>query len=325
MMPLEHYMALFSKLNTDRGNNWKLSVQTARQAPHKPILLLCVLDRFAQGSIHDNLIELDAELGELFHSYWSTVMPPGRRGEIAMPFYHLQRDGFWHLLWKPGEQPHGKVHSVTKLNELAYGARLDEELFHLIQVEGNRSILRELLLLKYFDETVRAALVEQSEVNVGAYLYGQAILNRATPAISESLAQFVTPEEQQKVRDQGFRKAVREAYAYTCAMTGMRVVTDDGHVAVVGAHIVPWSENQDDRITNGVALSPTCHWAFDEGLLSLTDSYTIKTSRQLHKGDNLPRYLNELEGRKLRLPQEKSFWPDPENLHWHRRHVFRRQ
>jgi predicted restriction endonuclease len=37
--------------------------------PHKPLLLLAVLDRFAEGSFKSNLIEFDDDLNELFALY----------------------------------------------------------------------------------------------------------------------------------------------------------------------------------------------------------------------------------------------------------------
>jgi putative restriction endonuclease len=99
---LNQYFRLFSKLRTDRTGSW--TVVTHGQAPHKPILLLSVLDLFAQGRISINLIEITPELGELFAVYWSKVMPPERRGNLALPFFHLRSSGFWHLAPQPGQE-----------------------------------------------------------------------------------------------------------------------------------------------------------------------------------------------------------------------------
>ncbi len=71
---LSNYLKSFSRLRTDRTGGWTAATQG--QAPHKPILLLSVLDLFAQGRITANLIEITPELGELFAAYWSKVMPP---------------------------------------------------------------------------------------------------------------------------------------------------------------------------------------------------------------------------------------------------------
>ena len=83
---LDEYVVRFSKLKTDKGNQWRESSETRHQAPHKALLLLSALDRYSEGAFASNLIELDENLLELFAGYWSLVMPPDRRGNIAMPF-----------------------------------------------------------------------------------------------------------------------------------------------------------------------------------------------------------------------------------------------
>ena len=62
------YVDAFRKLNTSKSRSvWDVS--TLYQAPHKPVLLLSVLDLIAEGSINLNLIELSPERGELFDIY----------------------------------------------------------------------------------------------------------------------------------------------------------------------------------------------------------------------------------------------------------------
>ena len=102
MPDLKDYLHKFAHLRTDRTGGWTAATQG--QAPHKPILLLSILDLFAQGRITNNLIEITPELGELFATYWSKVMPPERRGNLALPFFHLRSGGFWHLLPQPGQE-----------------------------------------------------------------------------------------------------------------------------------------------------------------------------------------------------------------------------
>ena len=66
-------------------------------------------------------------------------------------------------------------------------------------------------------------------------------------------------EEYIPVRDQGFRRAGVTAYCHRCALCAIRVRTLDNHTAVTAAHIRPWSETQDDRPANGMALCRMCH------------------------------------------------------------------
>ncbi len=98
---IDDYVRRFTRLRTNRNRKvW--SEVTAHQAPHKPILLLCVLDLFDSGGISSNLVEISNDLLELSDGYWERVLPFSRPGNLALPFFHLQGDGFWHLIPKHG-------------------------------------------------------------------------------------------------------------------------------------------------------------------------------------------------------------------------------
>jgi putative restriction endonuclease len=103
------------------------------------------------------------------------------------------------------------------------------------------------------------------------------------------------------------------------------VRTLDARTAVTAAHIVPWSETQDDRPANGMALCRMCHWTFDEGLLGVSQKYQVIASWQLTVSNNLPGYLTNLEGRGIVGPSRERFWPDTESLRWHCENVLRTQ
>ena len=182
---LDEYVVRFSKLKTDKGNQWRESSETRHQAPHKALLLLSALDRYSEGAFASNLIELDENLLELFAGYWSLVMPPDRRGNIAMPFFHLQSDGFWHLKLRPGQQITVKIHAVSRLNETIYGATLDEALHQLLIEESSREALRNVLLNKYFSEEIAQQLLAQGFVNRQAYQYSLRLVEQAKHRIKE--------------------------------------------------------------------------------------------------------------------------------------------
>jgi putative restriction endonuclease len=318
----DDYARRFARLRTNRNRKvW--SEVTAYQAPYKPILLLCVLDLFDSGEIPSNLVEISDDLVELFGKYSERVLPFIRPGSLALPFFHLQGDGFWHLL--PRHESislDSQITSLTRLKEEIVGARLDEDLYDLVRSEENRDRLRSVLIEAYFSIETRRSLVEQSIINRGAFVYSDELLKRPEdPTVQEtlSLEEAYLPA----VRDQGFRRAVVTAYSHRCALCGIRVRTLDGHTAVTAAHIVPWSEAQDDRPANGMALCRMCHWTFDEGLLGVSQMYEVIVSRQLNTLDNLPGYLTNLEGRGIVGPDRKPLWPDTESLLWHRGNVFR--
>ena len=58
---IEKYLKQFANLRTDKNRNLYPSITTYR-APHKPLLLLSVMDLIAQGVIQKNYIEPSIEL-----------------------------------------------------------------------------------------------------------------------------------------------------------------------------------------------------------------------------------------------------------------------
>lgn len=119
------------------------------------------------------------------------------------------------------------------------------------------------------------------------------------------------------------RRAIVTAYDHRCALCGVRILTAEGHTAVTAAHIVPWSVSHNGDPRNGVALCRLCHWSFDEGLITFSDTYQAKTSPQLTAAPNLPGHLLTLTGRPLLGPADHTLWPFIASIRWHRREVFR--
>ena len=122
-------------------------------------------------------------------------------------------------------------------------------------------------------------------------------------------------------RDVAFRRQVREAYGYRCAMSGLMLRNGGGRPEVQAAHIRPVDRQGSDSVRNGLALSGTLHWMFDRGLISVADDCrTILVSRNKVPGDVVNRLL--APGGVLLRPQDPRNAPHPENLRWHRENVF---
>ncbi|MGF1679440.1 MAG: hypothetical protein ACFCUX_09645, partial [Candidatus Methylacidiphilales bacterium] len=89
------YLKRLSKLRTGRvGDHIR---------PHKPCLLLAVLDLAEAGRLAENKIRYDAPLLEAFHRYFSVVRSAKDAENPYLPFYYLTGDKFWHLKPKPGQ------------------------------------------------------------------------------------------------------------------------------------------------------------------------------------------------------------------------------
>lgn len=121
-------------------------------------------------------------------------------------------------------------------------------------------------------------------------------------------------------RDVAFRRRVREAYDYRCAISGLRLRNGGGRPEVQAAHIRPVELAGSDSVRNGIALSGTLHWMFDRGLLSIADDWTVLVSRNKVPSEVVDRLI--VADRKLRLPKDQQDWPHPENLRWHRENIF---
>lgn len=327
MNTFEYYVQCFKKLKVDRSHSrWNEASRFG--ALYKPLLLLSIFDLIEEGIISSNLIELSPDLAELFTIYCSKVLALGLKGNLAMPYYHLKGEGFWHFLPMPGmeeavKQAGGNSGS-GKLQNILLGANFDEELYNFICLKETRDTLRKVLIETYFSPTVQPQLEQLSHINKAALDYSLDLLNKPTQPHkikenSEPAADYI-----KQVRDQGFRRAIVKAYDHRCAICGIRVITADGHTAVAAAHIIPWNISHLDDPTNGMALCHLCHWSFDEGITGVTGTYTVMASPQLKQGNNAPGFILTLEGRPIIKPESQNLWPALEALKWHRTHTFRR-
>ena len=121
-------------------------------------------------------------------------------------------------------------------------------------------------------------------------------------------------------RDVAFRRKVRAAYDYRCAISGLRLRNGGGRPEVQAAHIRPVERAGSDSVRNGLALSGTLHWMFDRGILSVAEDLTILVSRNKVPAEVTDRLI--VPDGKLRLPQDTRDWPHRANLRWHRENVF---
>jgi putative restriction endonuclease len=315
---LEQYLQRFATLRTDRGRD-RYPAITYHRAPHKPFLLLSVMDLIAQGRITENLVEPSYELVDTFNMYWAAIMPPGSTTSMAYPFPRLKTEGFWHLVPNPGFE--AKIYmdfsSMSRLRQVCAGAKMDEELFGYLCNPETRERLRAVLINTYFVPEIRPLVEKQGKINYDAYQYSQTLLNMAEQEVP--YGDGVGEDDfQERVRDQGFRKAIVSLYEHRCALCGIRMLTPDGHTVVEAAHIKPWSEGHDDRPSNGLALCRLCHWSFDEGLMSVGVEYEVLVSRRVQVEQNLPGHILTLLDRHIFTPAEDQYWPAQDNFEWHR-------
>jgi putative restriction endonuclease len=271
-------------------------------APHKPLLLLVFCDMAEQGIISGTVLPLSAELASRFASYWTIVAQRrSQRPDIRLPFYHLIGDG----IWKPLDQA-GRPSTHRNLTRFA---ELPSDLIAFVSDPVSRDKARHLLIAKYFPPSERIALYEAIGLPI------------PSPVEIEKNAAYKSPEAAKLVgREARFRVVVLAAYDYTCALTRYRLTTVSGASLVDAAHIHQFADSRNNDFRNGIALSKSAHWLFDQGLWSLSDDYRVIVAIGAFKEQaSEPAHLLErLHGTKIMLPGDRSLWPNPLHLAWHR-------
>lgn len=90
------------------------------------------------------------------------------------------------------------------------------------------------------------------------------------------------------------------------------------------AHIVPYSENGQHIVSNGILLKSDFHTLFDEGYITITDDYKIEVSRRLNEDFGNGKDYYKHHGEKLLiLPEKEVQRPSREFIEWHNEHVYK--
>ena len=125
-------------------------------------------------------------------------------------------------------------------------------------------------------------------------------------------------------RDAAFRQVVLDNYDHTCAVTGQRFVYEHRVFEADAAHIIAKGKQGSDDPRNGIALSKSVHWAFDQGLFTISDQFEvlIHPKAQQAVSQNFP--LLDTHRKKIILPTDAAYHPHTQALEWHRRELFGR-
>jgi hypothetical protein len=128
--------------------------ETKNGAPHKPLLLLAVIRNFGEGLIPDtSKVELNSDLEATFYALWYSLFQSGRPTNIALPFFHLSRDGVWSVFGADGaEIDPAEARSLRYLQEIKAYAELEPSLSALLASPEFRKKAENSLMNAYFNE-----------------------------------------------------------------------------------------------------------------------------------------------------------------------------
>jgi putative restriction endonuclease len=307
---LNYYRDKFQKLGVDRSRGI---------APHKPTLLLSVIEQFEQRRLQHNQIYLTADLIAAFLKYWSNLVTTDHNSDISLPFFHLTGDKFWHLMPNSGFEAtilsKAKIRGLVALRNVVKYAYLDDELFEYLQDSRSRFQLAEALISRWFPSSAQKieSLYQVDELeNIQLKLFEKGGAIYTTEDIKDQDRAFV--------RNAVFRRNVVSLYQQNCALCRLKIVSQDGQNIIDGAHIKPFSEFHDDLFDNGIALCKNHHWAFDRGWFGIDDDYTVivPPNRIYEETPVNMRSLQNYDGEDILLPNAEIYNPRIDSLQWHR-------
>jgi putative restriction endonuclease len=299
-LTLQKYAKAFSRLK--RGGT------KYGAAPHKPILLLSIIELIEKGILTDNKVFVDAQLVGTFKENWLLLVNTAHQEDFTKPYYYLQNErvegqGYWFLQPMPGCQINAHIKSVSVLAGVCEYGYLAADLWLLLNDTVGRSYLRQVLLDSYFAANKNNFFSAKQQ--------GRGYLNDQTSDLLEEpqaklrhVSKYT--EEDVFVRNGLFKRLVPKLYQQRCCFTGMSLSSMYKHSFVDACHIIPFSRAQNDSVTNGIALCPNMRRAFDRGLLSIDENYRILVSEHLTEDKKHTYALNVLKGRKIILPQQQQ-------------------
>lgn len=295
------------------------------KAPHKPILLLTLIELIDKGLVTDNQFRINSDLVGLFQENWRLLVHTSHQTDFTQPFYYMQSDKiagnkFWEVITYNREGLHAHVKSVDTLSRLVEYAVLSDDVFALLLHVENRIIITNYILAYFFPETQYYYLAKKGSDESYYSSLQQLVLN--DPEVKYKRIEILS-EEDVFVRSHLFKRYIPQVYNDTCAVTGMQIRSTFNYNFVDACHIVPFSVSHDDKVTNGLALCPNMHRAFDRGLIAVDHNYQILVSKAIKDNLDHPYSFSLLENRQLILPHNEQYFPALENLAWHRKEVFK--
>lgn len=139
---LEMYRQMF--LNLRRGISRDAYIQA------KPIFCLTLL-KWMDTSSENKIQWGDAIFNAIYNNYFQEYSLP--QTPIWKPFYYLSSEPFYSLLWTENHTPNNESKISGKfLRENLRYAKLDDELWELLQDPENREYLKQAIINRYLKD-----------------------------------------------------------------------------------------------------------------------------------------------------------------------------
>jgi putative restriction endonuclease len=324
---LDFYIQKFLNLKRDTAHG--------EQAPNKPILLLAIIQLFENQIITNNQIFITAELTYAFSRIWNAfVTNKDKHPRFALPFYHLKNEkgNWWNLVPNSGCEIWidiaGSMRTFSNLSAAVAYAEINPDLARLLSDKETRDILKQTLLKEYFPES-KDQLPDYESDKYVKILTKQVL--EESPATYGANMKLLSKNEKPDVyqvevynRSDIFRRQIISIYDETCSISRLCVSAPFTITMVDACHIEQFAKTFNNHPTNGIALCPNLHRAFDRGLISVNDNYEVILSSAFKENPQSEYSFSIIEGKTIALPSNKDFWPSLANFEWHRKNVFKK-
>lgn len=282
-----------------------------RRAPHKPLLLLYALGRFAAGDERLPFSQVEPVLRGLLRDFG----PVRAHHHAEYPFWRLQTSGLW------------IVHAEGPLQQRASNTDPTRASLHASNAVGQFTPAALACLQR------EPALVGEATAMLLEAHFAPSLHDEIRTAVGlDLLASPAGPpppatRAPSRRRDAAFREAVLRAYGYRCAVCGFETRVGHALVGVDAAHLWWHGHGGPDDLRNGVALCALHHRLLDRGAFTLTRASPAETlvevAEAAHGGDGFRRWVLDFHGRPIAAPVQPTDRVAEPAMAWHRREVFR--
>ena len=119
------------------------------KAPHKPVLLLTLLEMINMG--FGNCFAPDVDLVGIFQENWRLLVHTPNQADFTQPYFYLQSETvndepIWQLIPLPGCQMNVHIKSVHTLAQVVSHGAFHPELYSMLSIPENRALVRTELL-----------------------------------------------------------------------------------------------------------------------------------------------------------------------------------
>ncbi len=270
------------------------------ERPHKPLLLLAVLDLIDEGLATPERIPWCQQLRDRFSARFLLVHKHNDQDTPENPFFYLQTQGFW-LAWIEEGNTRLKLQSTPLVRDMGrVFARFIGGFEQLAASPATRQLLREALVSRYFPNLFQ-------------------IKNQKSTIVTHQSNLQVADEHLEFGRSPAFRRLILDIYDHQCAACGLRIRLASGNDVsfIDAAHLIPFSQSRNDHPANGLALCKNHHWAMDRDLIAPAPDHHWHVSQLIDpRRSNGERELADLAGKSVLLPKDQAFHPETEGLIW---------